>query len=168
MASPPPEPRLTIERIYLRDVSFESPQAPAIFAREWQPQVQVDINARNQALADAGAQGGADGTGEQSERFEVVLTLTLEAKHDDVAAMIVEVQQAGIFRLQSMDAALREHVLATACPAALFPYLRETLDSLAVKGSFPPIQLAPVNFEALYAEAKRRWDEQNASDAAMH
>ena len=147
-----PAPQLTVERIYLRDASFESPRAPAVFAGEWKPKVQVDINARNQRLED--------------ERHEVTLTLTLEAKLGDDVAMIVEVQQAGIFRLQDMEDSLREHVLATTCPATLFPYLRETVDSLVVKGSFPPIMLAPVNFDALYAEAKRRWEAQ--ADESVH
>lgn len=150
MATNAPNPQLTLERIYLRDASFESPRAPKVFTGEWKPKVQVDINARNQHLDD--------------ERYEVLLTLTLEAKIDDEVAMIVELQQAGIFRLRDMDNALRDHVLATTCPATLFPYLRETLDSLVIKGSFPPIMLAPVNFDALYAEAQRRWEEQNNSN----
>ena len=70
--------------------------------------------------------------------------------------MIVELQQAGIFRLEGMDAALTEQVLASACANALFPYARETVDSLVTKGTFPPLMLAPMNFDALYAEAKRR------------
>lgn len=143
-------PQLTVERIYLRDASFESPRAPDVFTNEWQPKVQVDINARNKRLDD--------------QRYEVLLTLTLEAKVNDEAAMIVELQQAGIFRLLDFEDALRDQVLATTCPATLFPYLRETLDSLVVKGSFPPILLAPVNFDALYVEAKRRWEEENQTN----
>ena len=143
-------PQLTVERIYLRDASFESPRAPDVFTSEWQPKVQVDINARNNRLDD--------------QRYEVLLTLTLEAKVNDEAAMIVELQQAGIFRLLDFEDALRDQVLATTCPATLFPYLRETLDSLVVKGSFPPILLAPVNFDALYVEAKRRWEEENQTN----
>lgn len=143
-------PQLTVERIYLRDASFESPRAPDVFTSEWQPKVQVDINARNKRLDD--------------QRYEVLLTLTLEAKVNDEAAMIVELQQAGIFRLLDFEDVLRDQVLATTCPATLFPYLRETLDSLVVKGSFPPILLAPVNFDALYVEAKRRWEEENQAN----
>lgn len=139
-----PGPQMVVERVFLRDVSFESPKAPDVFAREWQPKVQVDINASNRRLDDL--------------RHEVVLTLTLEAKLDDETALIVELQQAGIFRLEGMDDALRERVAATACPTTLFPYARETVDSLVVKGTFPPFMLAPMNFDALYAEAKRRWE----------
>lgn len=142
-------PQMTIERIYLRDVSFESPKAPDVFSRDWKPKVQVDINASNRRLDDL--------------RHEVVLTLTLEAKLGDDTAMIVELQQAGVFRLEAMDDALRERVAATACPATLFPYARETVDSLVVKGTFPPLMLAPMNFDALYTEAKRRWEAEQGS-----
>ena len=136
-------PQVAEERIYLRDASFESPKAPDVFDHEWQPKVQVDINASNRHL---------DGN-----RYEVTLTVTLEAKQGEQAALIVEVQQAGIFRLEGMDDGLRARVLATTCAATLFPYVRETADSLAVRGSFPPFLLAPMNFDVLYAEAQRRF-----------
>lgn len=135
-------PSLAIERVYLRDVSFESPRAPNVFGTEWKPNVQLDINMRSARLDDA--------------RHEVVLTLTIEARQDEQPAMIVELQQAGIFRLEGMDDELAKQVIATACPAALFPYARETIDSLVVKGTFPPLMLAPINFDALFAEAKRQ------------
>ena len=138
----PNAPQLAIERVYVRDVSFESPKAPGIFASEWKPQVQLDINTRSNRI--------------DAVRHEVVLTLTIEARIDGETAMIVELQQAGIFRLEGMDAALTEQVLASACATALFPYARETVDSLVTKGTFPPLMLAPMNFDALYAEAKRR------------
>ena len=154
MAEADHSPQLSIERIYLRDVSFESPKAPDVFTVDWQPKVQVDINARNSRLSDF--------------RHEVVLTLTIEAKIEDEVAMIVELQQAGIFRLQNMDDDFRTHVLATACPNALFPYARETLDSLVTKGTFPPLMLAPVNFDALYAEARRRWSADQADNSFVN
>lgn len=138
----PRAPQLAIERVYVRDVSFESPKSPGIFGVEWKPEVHMDINTRSSAL--------------DAQRHEVVLTLTIEARVDGDAAMIVELQQAGIFRLENMDAVLTEQVLATACPTALFPYARETVDALVTKGTFPPLMLAPMNFDALYAEAKRR------------
>ena len=141
-AAPVP-PHLGIERVYLRDVSFESPKAPGVFTEPWRPKVQVDINARNKHI--------------EGDRFEVVLTITLEARLGDAVAMVVELQQAGVFRLEGMeDAALREQVLAATCPTILFPYARETLDSLVVKGTLPPFMLEPMNFDALYAEAKRQ------------
>lgn len=135
-------PHLAIERIYLRDASFESPRAPAVFDATWTPQVQVDINSRSSRLDEV--------------RHEVVLTLTLKALIEDEVAMIVELQQAGVFRLEGMDDDIRQQALAVACPNVLFPYAREAVDGLVTKGAFPPFMLAPISFEALYAEAKRR------------
>ena len=143
-AAPVP-PHLAIERIYLRDISYESPKAPEVFTEPWRPKVQVDINARNRHL--------------EGDRFEVVLTITLEAQLGDRVVMVAELQQAGVFRLEGMeDEALRTQVLAATCPTILFPYARETLDSLVVKGTLPPFMLEPMNFDALYAEAKRQHD----------
>ena len=138
----PSEPRLGIERIYIRDLSFESPQAPDVFALEWKPQVEIDIQTRSRALGD--------------ERFETVLTLTLEAHSKEDAVLVVELQQAGVFRIQGMDEAMQRRALSVTCPAVLFPYARETIDTLVTKGTFPPFMLAPINFEALFAEAEKR------------
>lgn len=135
--------QVRLERLYLKDVSFESPRTPDVFGEAWQPEFQLDINTRTNGLAD--------------ERFEVVLTVTLRAKSDSgKTAYIVEVQQAGVFQISNLDEAASQRVLGTLCPGTLFPYVRETVDSLAVKGGFPAVQLAPVNFEALYAEALRK------------
>ena len=141
----PPAPvrtDLKIDRIYLRDVSFESPQAPSVFASEWKPQFQVELNTRANRLDDG--------------RFEVVLTLNLEAKSGESTVFMVELQQAGIFHIEATDEEERREALGIACPDALFPYARETVDNLLVKGTFPPMVLAPVNFRTLYAEAKKR------------
>ena len=143
MAEPEPSrPHLGIERIYLRDLSFESPEAPGVFGSGRQPQVEIDLGTRANRLEDT--------------RFEVVLTLTVEARDDERTLLIVELQQAGIFRIADMDEATRRQALAVACPNVLFPYARETIDQLTVKGNFPPFMLAPVSFEALYADAQRR------------
>ena len=141
----PPAPvrtDLRIDRIYLRDVSFESPQAPSVFASEWKPQFQVELNTRANRLDDG--------------RFEVVLTLNLEAKSGESTVFMVELQQAGIFHIEATDEEERREALGIACPDALFPYARETVDTLLVKGTFPPFMLAPVNFDKLFAEAKKR------------
>ena len=148
---PPPAPHLGIERIYLRDLSFESPQAPGVFASEWKPQVQIEINSRASRLGES--------------RFEVVLTMTLEAKSGENTLLVVELQQAGIFRIEGMNEEMRRQVLGVACPNMLFPYARETVDSLVVKGTFPPFMLAPVNFDVLYAEAKKRREAEQGESA---
>ncbi len=135
-------PGLAIERIYLKDASFESPRAPAVFRSEWQPQIHIDISTKNSTLGE--------------DRHEVVLALTLTARVDGESLLIIELQQAGIFRITGLaDDPLRQ-ALAVACPNILFPYAREAVDSLASRGTFPAFNLAPINFDALYAEAKRR------------
>ena len=140
--SAPTEPHLGIERIYLRDLSFESPRAPEVFATEWKPTVELDIRTRSRRLDD--------------ERFEVVLTLTLEARSEEHAVLVVELQQAGMFRVRGMDETMRGRALAVTCPTVLFPYARETIDTLVTKGTFPAFMLAPMNFDALFTEAKTR------------
>ena len=146
--SEPPAPSapgradLRIDRIYLRDVSFESPRAPGVFASEWKPQFQIELNTRASRLDDG--------------RFEVVLMLNLEAKSGGNTLFMVELQQAGVFHIEAADEEQRREALGIACPDALFPYARETVDTLLVKGTFPPFMLAPVNFDTLYAEAKKR------------
>ena len=139
--------RIQVERIYLKDLSFESPQAPDIFRGEWKPDVQLDINTRANRL---------DGS-----RFEVVLTATLSARLDTDGGeprtgLIVEVQQAGVFLVEGVEGPPLQQILAMACPDILFPYVRETVDNIVVKGTFPPFMLAPVDFAALYREALRR------------
>lgn len=134
--------QILLERLYLKDASFESPQAPAVFGQRWQPEFNLDINTRTSGLG--------------SDRFEVVLSATLRARIEDKTAYIAEVQQAGVFQVTGLDDAARQRVLGTLCPGTLFPYVRETVDSLVVRGGFPAVHLAPVNFEALYAEAMRK------------
>jgi len=148
----PPAPvkaDLRIDRIYLRDLSFESPQAPVVFASEWKPQFRIDLNSRANRLEDG--------------RYEVVLMLNLEAKSGESTLFMVEMQQAGIFHIEATDEEKRRVALGVACPDALFPYARETIDTLLVKGTFPPFMLAPVNFDLLYAEAKKRREGAQAS-----
>ena len=135
--------QLRIERLYMKDASFESPGAPSIFTQQFQPEMKVDINTSVNSLGDS--------------RHEVVLSATVNAmRSDEKHAYIVEVQQAGIFVIEGAEGQTLRQVLGIACPNTLFPYLRETLDSLVTKGGFPPLQLAPVNFEMLYAEAMRQ------------
>lgn len=176
-AEPQAGGRVQLERIYLKDLSFESPRAPDVFRLEWRPAVQLDINTQANPLT--------------QNRFEVVLTATLKATlqtpaaaagdagnaatepapstpanapaggDGEQAALIIEVQQAGVFRIENVDDNALRHVLAVACPDILFPYVREAVDSLAARGTFPPFMLTPVDFAALYAEALRQRDAQS-------
>ncbi|WP_397450982.1 protein-export chaperone SecB [Pseudomonas sp. NA-150] len=138
-------PQFSLQRIYVRDLSFEAPKSPAIFRQEWTPSVSLDLNTRQKQL--------------EGEFYEVVLTLSVTVNNGDEVAFIVEVQQAGIFLIKGLDAASMSHTLGAFCPNILFPYARETIDSLVVRGSFPALMLAPVNFDALYAQELQRIQE---------
>ena len=128
------------QRIYTKDVSFESPMTPNVFRQEWKPAVNVDLNTKSSRVDEEG-------------NHEVVLTLTITAKLEEQAAFLVEVQQAGIFFVAGIeDDALRQ-LLSTVAPTILFPYAREAVDNLVVKGGFPALMIAPVNFDALFRQA---------------
>lgn len=135
-------PQFSLQRIYMKDLSFEAPKSPEIFRQEWVPSVALDLNTR---------QKGLDG-----DFHEVVLTLSVTVKTGEEIAFIAEVQQAGIFLIKGLDAASMSHTLGAFCPNLLFPYAREALDNLVVRGSFPALMLAPVNFDALYAQELQR------------
>lgn len=140
MADEQVQQQFAMQRIYTKDISFESPATPDVFKKQWQPAVNVDLNTKSDKIDDTG-------------NFEVVLSITLTAKVDDETAFLVEVQQAGIFLITGIEGEDLRRVLATAAPNILFPYARESIDSLCVKGGFPPVMLAPVNFDALYQQA---------------
>lgn len=140
-ADQPEGPQFALQRIYLKDSSFESPRSPAVFQGQWQPKINFDIKTRNSKIQDG--------------VFEVVLVLTVEATLEEEPAFVVEVHQAGVFTAKDFDNVQLEQLLATVCPNILFPYAREMIDSLVVKGSFPALMLAPINFEALYAQQKQ-------------
>lgn len=133
--------QFAIQKIYTKDLSFEAPGTPAIFRKQWQPQVSIDVNTRSSAVDDEG-------------NFEVVLTLTVTAKMEDETAFLIEVQQAGIFLVKGLEGEDIRRLLGTAAPTMLFPYARETIDNTCVRGSFPPLTLAPINFEAVYQRAQ--------------
>ena len=137
-ADQPTGPQFALQRIYLKDSSFESPRSPAVFQSQWQPTINFDIKTKSDKI--------------QESVYEVVLMLTVEAKLEDQAAFLVEVHQAGIFTARDFDEQQLEALLATVCPNILFPYAREVIDSLVTKGSFPQMLLTPVNFDALYAQ----------------
>ena len=147
--------QVVLERMYLKDASWESPKSPDVFTETWQPEIQVDINTRSNRL--------------EEKRFEVVLTVTLRTKlKSGKTAFIVEIQQAGLFVLEGLEDEVLRRVLGTVCPTTLFPYAREAVDNLVVKGGFPALRLAPVNFEALYAEAVKKQQGQAEPDAVTH
>jgi preprotein translocase subunit SecB len=143
------QPQFSLQRVYVRDLSFEAPKAPEVFRQDWRPGIEVDIKTSNKAL------GG--------DFYEVVLGISVTVKNNgEEVAFIAEVQQAGIFLAKGLDAATHSHTLGAFCPNLLFPYAREALDNLVVRGSFPALMLAPVNFDALYAQEMARQQQATA------
>lgn len=142
----PTGPQFAIQRIYMKDASFESPRSPAAFQNKWSPRINFDIKSRSEKL--------------QNDAYEVILILTVEAQLEEKPVFLVEVHQAGIFIMKDFDAAQTEMLIATVCPNILFPYARESIDHLIVKGSFPPLMLSPINFDMLYAQQKQKLAEQ--------
>ena len=137
----PAGPQFALQRIYLKDSSFESPGSPGVFQGQWKPKINFDIKSKHEKL--------------QDDFFEVVLVLTVEAQVDEKVAFLVEVHQAGLFAAKGFDESQLENMLATVCPTILFPYAREAIDSLVLKGSYPALALAPINFDAIYAQQKQ-------------
>ncbi|MGY0220120.1 protein-export chaperone SecB [Endozoicomonadaceae bacterium StTr2] len=135
-------PQFALQRIYVKDISFESPKAPEIFRKAWQPEVKLDLNTANTDLGD--------------DLHEVVLTLTATVAGEGETMFMVEIKQAGIFLVQGLEDADKHRTLGAFCPNILFPYAREAIDSMVTRGSFPPLQLAPVNFDALYEQARQQ------------
>lgn len=131
-----------LQRIYLKDMSFESPNAPAIFTGDWQPKHELNLNTK------------VDKVGEDT--YEVLLSLTVTAKTGDQTAFIVEVQQAGLVAVKGFPDAELGPLLGAYCPNLLFPYAREVVTDLVTKGSFPQLVLQPVNFDALFAQHRQQ------------
>ena len=132
------QPVFSIEKVYVKDLSLELPNAPQIFLEREQPAVEV------------GLQSEANGLGDGI--FEVVLTVTVTARLGEKTVFLVEAAQAGIFQVRNVPEEELEPVLAIACPNILFPYARETVSDIINRAGFQPILLAPVNFEALYRQ----------------
>lgn len=128
----------SIQRIYTKDISYEAPSTPDIFNTEWEPQVDLNLHTASQKLAD--------------HVYEVVLQVTVSVKLKDKTAFLVEVKQAGIFALKGFAEEQIDPMLGSFCPNILFPYARELISETICRGSFPPLYLAPINFDAFYQE----------------
>lgn len=141
------QPQLVLQKIYVKDASFEAPNAPQIFQEiggegQEQPQVQLNVGHKTAKLAD--------------QVHEVVLSLTLTCTLGERTAYLAEVHQAGVFGIAGFEQAEEDGILASYCPNLLFPYARQVISSLVLEGGFPPFLLQPINFDALYAEQQRR------------
>ncbi len=149
-----PKREFAMQRIYTKDLSFETPNSPTIFQQEWKPESSVNLNTEVNKLSD--------------NIFEVTLTVTVTTKIADKTAYLAEVKQSGIFGINGFPDQEMGPLLGSYCPNLLFPYVREVVSDLVTKGSFPQLLLQPVNFDALYAQhqqgmAKKAAEGQNSA-----
>jgi preprotein translocase subunit SecB len=145
------EIQFNMQRIYTKDISFETPNSPAVFQKEWKPEIKLDIDTRTQELG--------------TNLFEVILSVTVTATNDGETAFLCEVQQAGIFAIGDMPDNNKAHMLGSYCPNLLFPYARETVSNLVNRGTFPVLNLAPVNFDAIFAQYVQKRQAEAAAQA---
>lgn len=146
------QPVFNIEKLYVKDLSVEVPNAPAIFTERDAPQMDVNLSTQSEPL------GG--------ELFHTSLTVTVSAKVGEKTLFLVECTQAGIFRIQNVPAEQMPLVLGIGCPNIVFPYLRETISDVVIRAGFPPLLLNPVNFEALFMQQQQQQAQQQQAPAA--
>ena len=145
-----PEKQFSIQKIYTKDMSFETPNSPKIFTEKWEPMVDFNLGSNVQPL--------------ENGLYEVALTVTITVKSEDKTAYLVEINQAGIFTLIGFSDEELSPMLGSFCPNILFPYAREAVSDLVAKGGFPQLILAPVNFDALYAQHIQAQEQAPASE----
>ena len=131
-------PLLTLQSVYLKDCSYEAPNGPRVEGN-WNPQINLDLQTGTTAVT--------------PDMREVVLTVTVSAKHNDVTLFLVEVKQAGLFLMRNLSEADAKRAVSSICPGVLFPYARASVSNLVSQGGFPQFLLPPVNFDALYAQS---------------
>ena len=131
-------PNFEIQRIYVKDLSYEAPNTPHTFTEEWKPEVQLNLETKSTRI--------------QDNVHEVVLSVTATVSSSKKSAFLIEAHQAGIFMISGFPSDQLHQMLGSFCPNILFPYAREVISDLVVRGGFPQLILAPVNFDALYAQ----------------
>lgn len=144
---------LQIQRIYVKDVSFEAPNLPTIFQQEWKPQLGFELDTETHELGE--------------DLYEVVLHINVSTTLEDSGdtAFICEVKQAGVFTVKGLEGIQLAHCLAAQCPNVLYPYARELIASLVNRGTFPALNLSPVNFDALFMDYLQRQEAAENSEA---
>lgn len=147
-----PQMGFAIQKIYLKDISFETPSGLEAFTKTWKPSIQQDLNIQVTPV--------------EGSLFEVLLLLTITARIDGKVVFLVEVKQGGLFSINGLEGIQLSHAINTLCPQILFPYARETIDSLLTRGGFPPLMLAPINFDAVFAQAMMQAQQQAEANAA--
>ena len=142
--------QMHIQRLYVKDMSFEAPNSPEVFqVQNLQPQIEVELNTSSKPLSD--------------NLYEAAVTITVTAKLEEKVAYLVEVAQAGIFAVVNFPADQVQYLMGAYCPAILFPYARQVIADAIMNGGFPALHLAPMNFEALYAQQLQQKESQGSS-----
>jgi preprotein translocase subunit SecB len=147
------QPMFNMEKIYVKDLSLEIPHAPKIFLVRDNPQVDIQLHTQASSVEEG--------------QFEVVVMATVTAKLGEQIMFLIEVKQAGIFQIRNVPTDELEPILAVMCPNILFPYLREAVSDVAVRGGFAPVLLNPINFDALYQQ-QRQQQAQAATPTTTH
>ena len=145
------QPQFALQKIYVKDLSFETPSSPQVFLEKWEPDINIQLGNKASSLDDS--------------THEVVLELTVTAKLKDKTAFLVEVQMAGIFNISGYDQDQLAAVTGSACPQVLFPFAREVVSDLVTRGGFPQLLLTPINFEALYRQHLEQSQSAQAGDS---
>jgi preprotein translocase subunit SecB len=133
------EQKFAIQRVYLKDLSFETPQGASAFNKQWQPKVNQDLSTKSAKI--------------DEDLFEVSVRMTITVSDGEETIYLIEVDQAGLFSIAGLEDQHVAKLLNTTCASMLFPYAREAIDNVLTKGSFPPLMIPPINFDALYANA---------------
>ena len=140
--------QLLLQKIYVKDISFESPRAPDCFSENLTPQTQLNLKSNARQVA--------------ADTQEVTLTVTVEAQAEDKTLFLAELQQAGVFYIKGYTAEQQRMLVGSFCPATLYPFAREAIADLVARGGFPQLLLQPINFDALYAQAQQGNQESSA------
>jgi len=142
--------QLLLQKIYIKDLSFESPKVPEVFTTNATPKTQLNMRSSNKQVA--------------TDNVEVTLTLTLESKDNETTLFLIEIAQAGVFLMQGYSEQERSMLISSFCPNTLYPFAREAIADIVAKGGFPQLLLQPINFDALYAQALKEGGIQAADD----
>jgi len=150
-----PQKQFAIQKLYVKDVSFESPGTPHTFSyKQWKPKVELNLTNSHTHVED--------------DTYEAVLSITVTVAHEDKTAFLVEIQQAGLFAIAGFEDEEKKYLIGSQCMNILFPYAREVISNLSAGGGFPPLILAPVNFDLLYQQHLQQNQAQQDEPEATH
>lgn len=150
-----PKKQFSIQKLYVKDASFESPASPQAFVfKKWSPKIDMNLT-NNHTLI-------------EGDVYEVVLSLTVTVAQDETTTFLIEVQQAGLFEIAGFDDDQKKYLLGSQCMNILFPYAREVISDMSTRGGFPPLVMSPVNFDALYQQHLQKQQAEQGEASATH